>query len=95
MINMKNIIPVILCAILLLGPGCSKNSEKVSFSKIPFSDLYRIEEGFVDAHGIMIYYQAIWQRGTIGDPSWRSWCIPRLFSPVPPSISPKESTYIH
>lgn len=55
---MKKIIPVILCAILLLAPGCSKNSEKVSFSKIPFSDLYRIEEGFVDAHGIMIYYQA-------------------------------------
>jgi proline iminopeptidase len=55
---MKKIISVIFCAIILLAPGCDKNSEKKIISKIPSTNLFVVEEGFVDAHGIMIYYKA-------------------------------------
>jgi proline iminopeptidase len=48
---------------LLIAYGCDNNSEK----KIPLktsTDVYAIEEGFVDAHGVLIYYEAFGK----GDP---------------------------
>jgi proline iminopeptidase len=56
---MKKIISFIICAIVLFAPGCDKNSERKSSSKIIPSDLYALEEGFVDANGVMIYFKAM------------------------------------
>ena len=55
---MKKIIPVILIAMLPIG-GCFQSSEKKSLSENPSQNLYAVEEGFVDSHGVMIYYTAI------------------------------------
>jgi len=55
---MKKIITVVLGAIILIAFGCDKNSEKKSSLKMPSSDLYGIEEGFVDANGELIYFKA-------------------------------------
>jgi proline iminopeptidase len=55
---MKKTISVILSAIVLLFPGCNKNSETKTSPKIPSLNLFTIEEGFVDANGVMIYYEA-------------------------------------
>ena len=55
---MKKIITVILIAVLLLLTGCLQRSEKKSPSVIPSSNLYAAEEGYIDAHGVMIYYTA-------------------------------------
>jgi proline iminopeptidase len=54
---MKKIITVILSTILL-AIACDKSSEKKSSSKISSSKLFVIDEGYVDSHGIMIYYKA-------------------------------------
>ena len=54
---MKKIISVILSAIILSAFGCINNSEKKN-SPIQSSNLYSIEEGFVDAQGVMIFYTA-------------------------------------
>lgn len=54
---MKKIISVTLSAIVLLTLGCGKISEKKSSSKVLSSALFVVEEGFVDANGIMIYYK--------------------------------------
>ncbi len=48
-----------LNAIVLLALGCDKIPEKKSSSKVTSSALFVVEEGFVDAHGIMIYYKAL------------------------------------
>jgi proline iminopeptidase len=56
---MKKIISVILSAIVLLALGCNKISEKESSSKVTSSNLFVVEEGYVDAHGVMIYYKAL------------------------------------
>jgi len=53
---MKKYIYAILSAIILLAAGCSSNSDKKNSSEIS-SDLFKVEEGFVDAHGVMIYYK--------------------------------------
>ena len=55
---MKKIIAVILIAVLFLIAGCLQRSEKKSPSDIRSSNLYAAEEGYVDAHGVMIYYTA-------------------------------------
>ena len=53
---MKKYIYAILSAIILLAAGCSSNADKKNSSEIS-SDLFKVEEGFVDAHGVMIYYK--------------------------------------
>jgi proline iminopeptidase len=55
---MKKIISALLCTLVLLSPGCNKTPDKKSLPNIVSSNVYSIEEGFVDAHGVMIYYQA-------------------------------------
>jgi proline iminopeptidase len=55
---MEKILYSLLCAIMLLSSGCGKNSEKKSLPETPSSNLYSIDEGFVDANGVMIYYTA-------------------------------------
>jgi uncharacterized lipoprotein NlpE involved in copper resistance len=55
---MKKTISVILSAIVLLIFGCNKNSETRTSPKISSLNLFTIEEGFVDANGVMIYYEA-------------------------------------
>jgi proline iminopeptidase len=54
---MKKIICVMLCAIVFMAAGCDKNTEKKGSSKVSSSNLFAIREGFVDAHGVMIYYK--------------------------------------
>jgi proline iminopeptidase len=53
---MKKYICAILSAIILLAADCSSNSDKINSSEIS-SNLFKVEEGFVDAHGVMIYYK--------------------------------------
>lgn len=55
---MKKIITVMLSAVVLLALGCDKNSGGKNSSKIPSSNLFAVEEGFIDSHGVMIYYEA-------------------------------------
>ena len=54
---MKKYICVIIGAIILLHVGCTRNSEKKSSFETS-SNLFKVEEGFVDAHGVLIYYTA-------------------------------------
>ncbi len=54
---MKKIISVMLSAIVLLTLGCDNISEMKSSPKVLSSSLFVVEEGFVDANGIMIYYK--------------------------------------
>jgi proline iminopeptidase len=54
---MKKYISTILNIIILLAAGCSNSSDKKNSSEIS-SNLIKVEEGFVDAHGVMIYYKA-------------------------------------
>jgi len=54
---MKKYICVIISAIILLHVGCTRNSEKKSSFETS-SNLFKVEEGFVDAHGVLIYYTA-------------------------------------
>ena len=56
---MKKIISIMLTAIVLLALSCDKTFEKRSSPKVSSSALFVVEEGFIDAHGIMIYYKAI------------------------------------
>jgi proline iminopeptidase len=56
---MKKFIYVILGAILILTFGCDITSEKKSASEISSSNLFAVEEGFIDANGVMIYYKTI------------------------------------
>jgi len=53
---MKKYICAILSVIILLAADCSSNSDKINSSEIS-SNLFKVEEGFVDAHGVMIYYK--------------------------------------
>lgn len=56
---MKKIISIMLTAIVLLALSCDKTFEKRSSPKVSSSALFVVEEGFIDAHGIMIYYKSI------------------------------------
>src|SRR5664279_6279579 len=60
---MKKSVFIIISALVFTFFGCNNNSAKKSSSKIS-SDVYAIEDGFVDANGVMIYYQAFGK----GDP---------------------------
>jgi proline iminopeptidase len=55
---MKKIISIIISAIVLLITGCTQNSEKNIPSENPSPNLYVAEQGFVDANGVLIYYEA-------------------------------------
>jgi proline iminopeptidase len=55
---MKKIIPFILGSIVLLFTGCVQNSEKKGTSENSSNNLYVTEQGFVDANGVLIYYEA-------------------------------------
>jgi len=54
---MKKYICAILSAVIMLAAGCSSNSDKINSSEIS-SNLFKVEEGFIDSHGVMIYYKA-------------------------------------
>jgi proline iminopeptidase len=54
---MKKIISVILSTIVLLNIGCDQNPEPKTSSKSPDSNMFKIDEGFVDANGVMIFYE--------------------------------------
>ncbi len=55
---MKKITSIIISAIVLLITGCAQNSEEKTPAGRGPSDKYVVEEGFVDANGILIYYEA-------------------------------------
>jgi hypothetical protein len=48
-----------LLAVFLLTPAFSQVKKAVSGSGAPGANVYRMEEGFVDAHGVLIYYKII------------------------------------
>jgi len=60
---MKRLSCIIISVIIFSAVGCVNNSAKKSTPKIS-SDLFAIEEGYVDVHGIMIYYKSFGK----GDP---------------------------
>ena len=55
---MKKIIPVIISAMVLLITGCEQNSEMQTSSRISSSNQFVIRQGFIEANGVMIYYEA-------------------------------------
>jgi proline iminopeptidase len=55
---MKKINPFILGSIVLLITSCVQNSEKKGPTENPSPNLYVAEQGFVDANGVLIYYEA-------------------------------------
>ena len=56
---MKRIVFVVLSAMAILTSACSQMPEKKSSSKVSSPSLFVAEEGFVDAHGVLIYYKAL------------------------------------
>ena len=56
---MKRIVFVALSAMAILTIACSQKPEKKSSSKVSSPSLFVAEEGFVDAHGVLIYYKAL------------------------------------
>jgi proline iminopeptidase len=56
---MKRIVSVALSAMAIASIAWSQIPEKKSSSKVSFPSVYVTEEGFVDAHGVLIYYKAI------------------------------------
>jgi proline iminopeptidase len=63
MVTMKRISCIIIGVIIFSAVGCINNSAKKNIP-ILSSNLFDIEEGYVDVHGIMIYYKAFGK----GDP---------------------------
>jgi proline iminopeptidase len=61
---MNKIVSVFLIAILFMATGCDTNSERKNSLKTASTDLFAVEEGFVDANGVLIYYKAFGK----GDP---------------------------
>jgi len=55
----KRIVFVALSAMAILTIACSQMPEKKSSSKVSSPSLFVAEEGFVDAHGVLIYYKAL------------------------------------
>ena len=55
---MKQILFIVLSTIMILSTGCDTNSEKKNSMKVTSPVLYAIEEGFIDAQGVLIYYTA-------------------------------------
>ena len=56
---MKQIVFLTLSCMAMLTIACSPIPEKQGSSKISSPSLYVAEEGFVDAHGVLIYYKAL------------------------------------
>jgi proline iminopeptidase len=61
---MKQILFLALSAILFISFACNRLPGNKSLQTGNSPDLYKIEEGFVDAHGVLIYYKSIGK----GDP---------------------------
>jgi proline iminopeptidase len=57
--TVKRIVFVALSAMAILTIACSQMPEKKSSSKVSSPSLFVAEEGFVDAHGVLIYYKAL------------------------------------
>ncbi len=57
-LSMKKIICSLIWITALIFSGCSTGSEKKGASELQSSNIYKTEEGFVDANGVMIYYTA-------------------------------------
>lgn len=55
---MKKSVTIIISILLILISGCSKSTVKKKAEALTSSNLYALEEGFVDAHGTLIYYKA-------------------------------------
>jgi proline iminopeptidase len=55
----KRIVLVTLSAMVILNIACNQMSEKKSSSKVASPSSFVTEEGFVDAHGVLIYYKAL------------------------------------
>jgi len=58
---MKQIIFILLSGITMLVVACNPISGEKSSVKNSSQALYKIEEGFVDAHGVLIYYKTMGQ----------------------------------
>jgi proline iminopeptidase len=58
---MKRNIYLLLSALALLAVGCKPDSTGKSSSKNTTQSTYKMEEGFVDAHGVLIYYKILGQ----------------------------------
>jgi proline iminopeptidase len=56
---MKRIVSIALSAMAIVTMAWSQIPEKKSLSKVSFPPVFITEEGFVDAHGVLIYYKAI------------------------------------
>ena len=55
---MKHLIYILFSALLLIAVSCNQGSDKKSPTKSTTQSPIKIEEGFVDAHGVLIYYTA-------------------------------------
>src|SRR5665647_1111849 len=58
---MKRIIFILFSISVIMIIACNHNSNDKGSPKNATKDLYKIEEGFVDAHGVLIYYKIIGQ----------------------------------
>ena len=58
---MKLIVYVLLCAIALTTVACKPISQENNSSKNATQAVLKMEEGFVDAHGVLIYYKMLGQ----------------------------------
>jgi proline iminopeptidase len=58
---MKRIIVILLSVLVMIIIACNRNSNVKESHKNATKDLLKIEEGFVDAHGVLIYYKIIGQ----------------------------------
>lgn len=54
---MKRLFTIALSTIVLFAIGCNKFSEKESLSKVSSPSRFVVEEGFIDANGVLIYYK--------------------------------------
>lgn len=55
---MKHSIYILFSALLLISASCNQVTDKKSLTKSTAQSPVKIEEGFVDAHGVLIYYTA-------------------------------------
>jgi proline iminopeptidase len=56
---MKKHILIMFSVLLVLAPGCDNSSDKKNPAEVMSSKIYSIDEGFIDANGVMIYYTEI------------------------------------
>ena len=58
---MKQISFFLFIALAILVTSCNQVSEKKSSAGNTSQSLFKLEEGFVDSHGVLIYYKALGQ----------------------------------